>query len=605
MIQLREHQVAAIAALEKAVASGRRRNLVILPTGTGKTILGLGYSALRGRTLWCAHREELIEQPAQALQRGWPGRPFGIVKAHRDERNFDIVFGSVASVAQERRLALDWGEPFKLLVIDEAHHAAAATYERIIARFAPEGSDVEILGLTATPKRADKRGIDHIFGPKAVYRLSIAAAVEKGLLVPVEAERVVLPALDLGSIGSKGGDFDVEAAGAELLRAGAADAVAKVVAERAARRKTVIFTCTVDQARRTAEALCARGVAADWVSGARATGERREVLERHRRGDLRAVANCAVLTEGYDDPDLDCVVVARPTKSQSLYIQMAGRGLRPAEAKDVCLIIDLVGAHEVHGLQGVATLAGAHGDEKKIDADVEELSTAEEAAAAAGRETDALLKSFLAIATTQQGLADIGESRVPWVQARQDIWALDAGRESGTICLRELAPGIWTSEIVWNRAVTPLDLRSTEDDATAGPLSVMRDRAELWAEGRGSVWRREARWRQREASEKQLQALLKWRQIGADHDGRLSGGEAADMLTAAAVRATYYAAKVHMPVHARARGLLATLAERGVSLRLAPDGTLLARGAVPNGLQRQIRELKPELVKLVSGENAA
>lgn len=367
-LALRAYQRDATTAFRSATARGVRRGVINLPTGTGKTVTALALAREHGgRVLWLAHREELLAQALRTALDLWPGVAAGVVQAERDETDArDLVLASVATVSRtiedgalprlDRVLAA--GAP-SLVVVDEAHHAVAATYRRVLERvgaFAPGGPVV--LGLTATLERGDERALSDVW-ERVVYQLSLVDAIREGYLAPIAPPvRVVLPELDLDAIDVRDGDFVERDLGDALLRAHVVEHVANAVLEHASDRRTIVFCTTVAQADETAAALVARGLRAALVSGDLAPALRRERLDAFARGDLDAVTNCAVLTEGYDNPGVSCVVVARPTRAKGLYLQMVGRGTRLAPGKENLLIIDVAGASEVHSLMSAPVLFG-------------------------------------------------------------------------------------------------------------------------------------------------------------------------------------------------------------------------------------------------------
>jgi ATP-dependent helicase IRC3 len=190
-LKLRPYQEAAIHRFLEGAEQGHKRQIIQKPTGTGKTITGLALSQRIGRTLWLAHREELIDQPIETLKTIWPERRYGVVKRSRDERLAeDIVFASVQSTIG--RLDKPWGD-FALLVVDEAHHAAAKTYLRIIDNFTAKNPKMLVAGLTATPTRSDRKNLSLAGFSAFAYRMSINEAIRHGYLAPFKGERVVRP----------------------------------------------------------------------------------------------------------------------------------------------------------------------------------------------------------------------------------------------------------------------------------------------------------------------------------------------------------------------------------------------------------------------------
>lgn len=515
-ILLRPYQTAAMDAFSSRLAAGVQRGLINLPTGTGKTVLGLAIAKrMGGRTLWLAHRDELIEQPQRAIRAIWPEAQTGVIKASRDERDAQIIFASVQTVSRPGRLEKLSG--FDLVVVDEAHHAAAASYRRTLEALGCFNGGPPALGLTATVERGDKLGLDGAF-QEIVYQLQLLQAIKDGWLVDLRTKRVVLD-FNLDSIGRLNGDYNQGELGAAMLRAGAADATADAYVEHATNRKALIFAVTVDQARRTAEALQKRGVAAEWLSGETPIDERRAILARFSADETMVVVNCSVLTEGFDEPSISAVMVARPTRSKTLYLQMIGRGTRKFPGKEDCLIIDLVGASSDHSVVQAATLFGLDTDEVGEKTVTEALAEKEKKDL-----EDTLVSRFIAANRKKPS-----RCAIHWVTASPQVYALSAG-DRGMVLMLKRADG-WIVEVV------PRDRAAAHDKLQSAPVDL-----EL-AQGIGEDYIRRAsaerlvsenaQWRRNPASQKVLAALAKFR-VTPPPDA--TAGQAADLLTAAIAR---------------------------------------------------------------------
>jgi len=357
-VRLRPYQEAAHQQLRSAWRAGRRWQLVVLPTGCGKTLTALSVVATaleRGkRVLWLAHREELIAQPTRALSALWPalGDRVGIVKARRDEHRRQVVFASVDTLARSQRMERVLGSgPLDLVVVDEAHHSASTSWTRVLKSVEAHADESSrpcfFLGLTATPERADGRPLGKLW--EVAYAYPITRAIESGFLVP---PRIVVEQLDLDLEGldCSGGDYDTRQLGGLVMEADVVHHTVQEMERHARGRKAVVFTVTVAQAEETARALEAAGWRAGAVFGEMPTKARAELLRDLTDGRLDVVCNAAVLTEGWDDPSVDCVVLARPTRSGALFRQMVGRGLRLYPDKKDCLVLDLAGASKEFSL---------------------------------------------------------------------------------------------------------------------------------------------------------------------------------------------------------------------------------------------------------------
>src|SRR5512145_3274255 len=343
----RPYQYEAVAALLAATARGIHRPLLVLPTGTGKTIVfALLVQRRRGRSLILAHRDELIQQAVDKLDLVDPTLPLGVVQAARDEHTAPTVVASVQTLSRRPRLTRLVPD-FQTIVIDEAHHAPAPTYRRILEycrAWHPDGPLV--VGVTATPERGDHHSLRQVFDG-IVYQKTLLEMMQAGYLVDLRAFQVLLQA-DFNALRTQQGDFVKAELETLLLAANAPAQVLAAFQTHAADRKALLFTPTVALAYAMAETFCAAGTTP--------LATRRAILHRLHTGATRVVANCAVLTEGFDEPSVDCIIIARPTQSAVLYQQMLGRGTRTYPGKTDCLVLDVVGVSTHHTLHTAATL---------------------------------------------------------------------------------------------------------------------------------------------------------------------------------------------------------------------------------------------------------
>lgn len=373
---LRPYQREAVDAVQDAVARGVRRPLVSLPTGTGKTVMFANLIAQRGGTaLVIAHRDELLTQAADKLLGVAPDLALsvGYVAARRDDPGAPIVMASVQTLARRQRLAR-LPRMFDTVVIDEAHHATAAGYRRVLEHL--EDCPL-ILGVTATPERADGQRLADVWD-EVVYHRGTVQMIRDGYLADIRGIRVGL-ALDLGDVGVTAGDYRAEELGNALAHAHAPEHVLSAIREHAADRTCIVFVPTVALAHTMADTFRAAGLSAAALDGATSPEERAGILADLGAGRLRVVVNVGVLTEGVDVPAVDAIVMATPTRSRIRYVQSIGRGLRLHPGKTDCLVLDLVGATEDHDLQSFPRLFG-----------LQDYPDADEAVTAAlGREHDA------------------------------------------------------------------------------------------------------------------------------------------------------------------------------------------------------------------------
>ncbi len=488
----RPYQYEAVAALLAAAARGVQRPLLVLPTGTGKTIVfALLVQRRGGRSLILAHRDELIQQAVDKLRLVDPTLSLGIVQAAHDEHTAPTVVASVQTLSRRTRLTRVVPD-FHTVVIDEAHHAPAPTYRRILdycRAWRPDGPLV--VGVTATPERGDRQSLREVFD-RIVYQKTLLEMMQAGYLVDLRALQVLLQA-DFDALRTQHGDF-VEAELESLLLA--ANAPAQVLATfqaHAAERKALLFTPTVALAYAMADTFRTAGIPAEALDGTTPGTTRRAILRRLHTGETRVVANCAVLTEGFDEPSVDCIIVARPTQSA----------------------LDVVGVSTRHTLYTAATLFACEA------ATLTQRSVLELLAPHAGQpqEADALT------GTLRSTPVDLFARRaLRWVQTRQGAWVLSLGAQHGTLRLRADGPDTWQVLQV-RREAAPLRLGDTL------PLPYAQGLAEDYARhlGVARLVEAEAPWRQQPATEKQIAML---RKLGLAERAGLTKGEAADLLAA-------------------------------------------------------------------------
>ena len=439
--------------------------------------------------------------------------PLGVVQATRDEPTAPIVVASVQTLSRRARLARLVPD-FRTIVIDEAHHAPAPSYRRILTHcraWQPDGPLV--VGVTATPARGDGQSLQQVFDG-IVYQRSLVEMMQAGYLVDLRAIQVLLQA-DFDALRTQRGDF-VEADLETLLLA--ANAPAQVLAAfqaHAADRKALLFTPTVATAYAMAATFCAAGIAAEALDATTPLATRRAILQRLHTGATRVVANCAVLTEGFDEPSVDCIIVARPTQSLPLYQQMLGRGTRTYPGKTDCLLLDVVGVSTQHTLHTAATLFGC-APAALARQSVLEVLDARARATQAAEPVDGTLHSTPVDLFARRALR--------WVQTRQGAWVLSLGAQHGTLRLRPDSPETWQVVQV-RRDADPLLLGDTL------PLPYAQGLAEDYARhlGVARLVEAEAPWRQQPASEKQTALLHK---LGVAVRAGLTKGEAADLLAA-------------------------------------------------------------------------
>ncbi|MEC7987484.1 MAG: DEAD/DEAH box helicase family protein [Myxococcota bacterium] len=339
--QLRDYQKAAIHSVIQCRKEGYRRLLVCLPTGAGKTVIFSELCRLAKRNvLVLAHREELLEQAKEKIERMTEGK--AIVSIEQGNRNAtkesNVVVASIRSLRSERLGRLRKEKDFGLVIYDECHHAAAEDNMRVLRELRCFDGDWDgtLLGFTATTTRADGIGLGEVFELIA-YERNILDMIREKYLVPLRGYRINT-AIDLQNILSESSEELSEAIDIESRNA----LVARSIQELARDRRTIVFCVSVTHALNLCKSLNALGIPTGVVYGAMPRDKRSETLKRFRQEKLSVLTNVGVLTEGFDDPGVSCIAMARPTKSESLYAQCIGRGARLAPNKTDCIVLDFV-----------------------------------------------------------------------------------------------------------------------------------------------------------------------------------------------------------------------------------------------------------------------
>lgn len=344
-MELRPYQAEAKAAVFEQWDKGAFKTLLVLPTGCGKTIVfaKVAEDCVRQgyRVLILAHRGELLEQAADKIKKS---TNLGCATEKAEQTClgswFRITVGSVQSMQREKRLSQFSEDYFNVIIIDEAHHCISDGYQKVLQHF----PSAKVLGVTATPDRGDMRNLGEFFESLA-YEYTLPKAIREGYLSPIKAMTIPLQ-LDLSGVSIQSGDFkagDIATALDPYLHQ-IADEMMKYCRD----RKTIVFLPLVKTSQKFKEILNEKGFKAAEVNGE--SKDRAEVLEAFDKGEYNVLCNSMLLTEGWDCPSVDCVIVLRPTKVRSLYSQMVGRGTRLCEGKSHLLLLDFLWHTERHEL---------------------------------------------------------------------------------------------------------------------------------------------------------------------------------------------------------------------------------------------------------------
>ena len=363
MFELRPYQAEAKQAILSAWDEGYRKTLLVLPTGCGKTVVFSSVTENQvnkgHRVLIMAHRGELLDQAADKLKEA-SGLDSVLEKAESSclDSFLPVTVGSVQSLAQEKRLARFPNDYFQDIIVDEAHHCLSDSYRRILDHF----PTANILGVTATPDRGDMKNLGEFFDSKA-YEYSMTEAIREGYLCPIKAQMIPLE-LDIADVGISSGDFSAGEIGHALEPY--LHQIASEMANYCRGRKTVVFLPLIATSQKFCAMLNDAGLRAAEVNGN--SDDRSEVLADFEAGKYDVLCNSMLLTEGWDCPSVNCIVVLRPTKIRSLYQQMVGRGMRLSPGKTELLLLDFLWMTERHDLcRPSALISKDEAIAKKID----------------------------------------------------------------------------------------------------------------------------------------------------------------------------------------------------------------------------------------------
>jgi len=358
-MQLRNYQHECLSCIEN---SEDKKILVVLPTGTGKTIIFSHLPKIypEARFLIIAHREELIFQTYAKMKQINPNKIIGIEKAElTTDENSSIVIGSIQTLQNKGRLK-KLGK-FDILIIDEAHHSTAKTYMSLIRSVRAK----KVIGFTATPKRTDNVGLNAVY-KNMVYKKNLIEMVNEKWLCQLKAMRIYVKWEK--NVKERNGDFDNKDLAHEMSHEINNQQIAETIKKFAKKRKKIIvFAVNVAHAKLLSEYIRkSTGRKTEFIYGNMGKDKRREIINDFRNGKIEILVNCMILTEGFDEPGIDCVVMARPTRSEILYQQMIGRGTRLNKGKKNLLIIDVVGNTEQYPIKQI-TINDLFGDDPKYN----------------------------------------------------------------------------------------------------------------------------------------------------------------------------------------------------------------------------------------------
>jgi ATP-dependent helicase IRC3 len=441
-LPLRAFQADALDAL-----TGKERELISIPTGGGKGVM-IAHAALRAvtadptkRVLVGVHTEELVGQLFKTICDVAPGLDVGIVKAQEhDDTDAQVIVFSVQTMRNKARR--DRVKDVGTLIWDEAHHATAQSYRTVTEHF----KGATLVGFTATPERGDRTTLAGVWDRVAFSR-DVSWMVRKGWLIPPRGKAIEVPDLDLRTVKRSGGDYQDGALGDALADSLAPGIVAKAWLEHAAGRKTIAFFPTVDSCYTFAEVFQEHGIDARVVHGGLPAAERKQILADHRAGVFPVLVNCMILTEGYDDPSIGCVLIGRPTRSRPLHMQIAGRGLRVDPARPYpeqdCLLLYVVGNAPIPELRTMADLSDRP-IEMKEGRTLVELE--DEFDAGAGVALDPPVYYAGEVVTRDFDPLARKSSKV-WIRTKGGSYFVPAGKHAYVFICEYPEPGLWS--VAW------------------------------------------------------------------------------------------------------------------------------------------------------------
>ncbi len=500
--------------------------LLVLPTGTGKTIVFSHIAKRLGlTTLIIAHRQELLSQAADKMRMIRPDAIIGQVGAGRHEYGAEITVASVQTISRPEHLKNLHRFGYGLVIIDECHHSKANGYQAVLDVL----PDAFVLGVTATSDRLDKQNIEDIFG-EPIFSASIIDMVQEGYLCDLRAI-AIRTQVNLDDLHTQAGDYKVDELETMIDTPERNNRIVEAYQEHCSGRQALCFSVTVAHAWNLNTAFSNAGIASAVVSGTTPADERARILSEYEKGKINVVCNCAVLTEGYDAPQTSCIIMARPTQSRALYVQSIGRGTRLAPSKNDCIILDITDNCLKHRLepQSLTRALGKHlnDDESLIEAEEREKREAAETR----------------VRTTKDGKRsqDITINileRLDWQKRDNGMFVLEVGAQKHRIalvpCEGEEYQDMWGGigyYSVWARLAPMFEPQMWVQSA---PLdwcqSIAEKRARLLLSDAKNVVLvdRNAPWRSYGATDRQKELLTQFRvQFNPD---TITKGEASDIL---------------------------------------------------------------------------
>ncbi|KPL80210.1 DEAD/DEAH box helicase [Herpetosiphon geysericola] len=546
-MQLRLYQIESVTSVQKDWQDGATDVLGVAATGAGKTQIML--STMLGhadippvlvdgkRGLLIAHREELIRQPYERIASYWKHwlPNVGIVKAEENQPHRQMVIATVQSLHAKRLQTLLHYGPIDYLAIDECHHATADSYMELYQALKKANPNLRHMGVTATPQRADDIGLITVY-QKNSFAIDIGYLVREGYLVPFKSLELATRT-SLKGVRKTGNDLNAGQLKHVFELSNVFELVVDSYIKYAQGRKSIAFTVSVEGAHDLAAAFTKRGITAIAIDGTTPKEERRRILAAFSRGEYMVLTNCAVLTEGFDQPDIGCVMMVRPTVNRSLFVQCVGRGLRTAPGKDDCLVLEFAPSSG-HNLASLGDVLGL--PREVIEASRQAADEAEEGDVIGGMSFDGqdvhgLEGNPLELVARQ--IDYLKGTALHW--ERRDGWMILGLGEGGDGYERILAitPPMMTDPFKLFGLMKPKGTWdwSAKQLASAENFGELAEVANQYAEERGArnLMLKTASWKHQPASEGQIKYLRRLARGSGDKIKwqLLSKGDAATLIT--------------------------------------------------------------------------
>jgi ATP-dependent helicase IRC3 len=489
---------------------GEEGGLLYLATGTGKTVIASNIAMnFPGPITFLVHRKELATQAMSKMMAVWRGVDIGLIRGDVNQFGRRVTVASIPTLQNKSRMEsflVNGGDKNGLVIVDESHHSPAKSWTRVINSIPGYK-----LGLTATPQRQDGAGLDSIF-KKILYKYTIADGIEDEYLTDISG---LVFDIDLNLDGVKmnsNGDFNTSQLGDLMKQKEMIDFICEKWIEHGIDRKTVFFCVDIEHCKLVAAELCRRGIDAEHIAGDMDDLVRDSTLRRFHKGQLKCLTSCMILTEGWDEPSVDCIVLCRPTSSESLYIQMVGRGVRLFPGKKNLLVLDFVGNSDKHRIMQLGILTG----EGRVDAGSKK-KTANKDGHSGSMEPKVIpsIKDVLAkekrIETRRKHVND--SARFDWIDAN-GVLAMNMGSQNGYIVIKEMDDQYMVQHqyrTSWEDVTTNLlDSPTTIDmcismaEEAAGKIIENQKTMRLLSKEKQS-------WHSKPASQKQIEILRKFR----------------------------------------------------------------------------------------------